>query len=205
MLIACGACAAGGLLFFSALNGDVKVIELEDPPVITSATYQHTLYNGRSQPIEATAAKDDTPPFVITYFSSEENLEQDFEGKASPPSEVGNYYARIARPAGNGYRQGRDVKVEYHIQKAMVDIKADAKQRFSYAGHPKAASASTEIISLDGGRPEALELRYTYFAEAGENPLPGPPSQKGVYRVLISYAGSAYYMGASKEIFLIIE
>ena len=124
-LIACGVCAAGVLSFLLALNGDVRDAELEDPPIITSATYQHTLYNGRNQPIEATSAKNDTPPFVITYFPSEENLEQNIRGTSEAPSEVGDYYARIARPAGNGYRQGRDVKVEYHIQKAMVYIKAD--------------------------------------------------------------------------------
>ena len=112
---------------------------------------------------------------------------------------------RIARPAGNGYRRGRDVKVEYRIQKAIVDIKADAKQHFVYDGSPKAAGASAEIVSLDGAQPEALELTYAYFADPGENPLPGPPSRRGVYRVRISYPGSAHHMGASKEISLIIE
>jgi hypothetical protein len=44
--------------------------ELADPPIITSASYQHTLYNGRPQPIDAQAAKDDAPPCIITYFPS---------------------------------------------------------------------------------------------------------------------------------------
>jgi hypothetical protein len=32
---------------------------------------------------------------------------------------VGKYYVRIERPAGNGYRAGPDVKVEYFIQKPL--------------------------------------------------------------------------------------
>jgi hypothetical protein len=186
-----------------SLNVCAEKTRLEDPPIITSATYQHTLYNGRNQPIEATAAKNDTPPFFITYFSSEENLEQDIGGKAEPPSEVGDYYARIGRPAGNGYKRGKDIKVEYHIQKALVDIKAEAEQRFSYDGYPKTASAFTEIVTLDGGQPASLDLSYTYFS--GENPLPGPPAQKGVYQVHVYFSGNAHHMGASKEIRLVIE
>jgi hypothetical protein len=94
--------------------------ELEDPPIITSASYQHTLYNGRPQPIDAQAAKDDVPPFIITYFPSEEALLKNEGGSFEVPSEVGDYYVRIERPAGNGYRQGPDIKVEYHIQKALI-------------------------------------------------------------------------------------
>jgi hypothetical protein len=196
-------CAVSGLLFLLILNGRAGKTELEDPPIITSATYQHTLYNGRNQPIEAAAAKNDTPPFVVTYFPSEGNLEQNVGGRAEPPSEVGDYYARISRPAGNGYRQGKDIKVEYHIQKAIVDIKTEAEQRFRYDGYPKAVNISTEIVTLDGGEPASLDLSCAYFA--GENLLPGPPSERGVYQVHVSYSGSAYHMGASKEISLIIE
>jgi hypothetical protein len=201
--IARGACAVSILLFLLVLNSRLLKTDLEDPPIISSATYQHTLYNGRGQPIEAIAVKDDTPPFVVTYFPSEENLEQNIGGKAEPPSEVGDYYVRIARPAGNGYRQGKDVKVEYHVQKAMVDIKTEAEQRFIFDGSPKTVRAYTEIVTLDGAQPASLELSYSYFS--GENPLPGPPVQKGVYRVHISCASGSYHMGASKEISLIIE
>jgi hypothetical protein len=90
-----------------------------DPPIITSASHQHTLYNGRPQPIEATAAKDDVPTFIITYFLSEEARLSNEGGFSEPPSDVGDYFVRIERPAGNGYRQGPPIKVEYHIQKAL--------------------------------------------------------------------------------------
>jgi hypothetical protein len=97
----------------------------EEAPIITSATYQHTQYNDRGQAVEVQAARDNAPPFVITYFASEEDLEQNRNGSVEPPVEVGDYYARIERPAGNGYRQGKSIKIEYHIQKAFVSIIAD--------------------------------------------------------------------------------
>ncbi|MDR3301535.1 MAG: hypothetical protein LBT01_03280 [Spirochaetaceae bacterium] len=93
--------------------------ELDDPPIITSASYQHTLYNGGRQPIDARAAKDDTPEFIVTYFLSEEAMLRNEGGFSEAPSEVGKYYVRIERPAGNGYRAGPDVKVEYFIQKPL--------------------------------------------------------------------------------------
>jgi hypothetical protein len=92
--------------------------ELADPPIITSASHQHTLYNGGMQAIEAKAAKEDAPVAVI-YYATEADYEADRNGTAEPPTEVGVYYARIRRPAGNGYKQGQDVKVEYHIQKPL--------------------------------------------------------------------------------------
>jgi hypothetical protein len=88
-------------------------------PIITSASMQHTLYNGKEQPIEAKAAKDDIRPLEVTYFMSEEDLLADRNGTTQAPSEVGYYYVRIRRPAGNGYMAGRDITVEYHIQKAL--------------------------------------------------------------------------------------
>jgi len=62
------------------------------------------------------------PPPVITYFRSEEDLHADRNGSSEPPVEVGDYYVRIRRPAGNGYKAGNDITVEYHIQKALVTI-----------------------------------------------------------------------------------
>jgi hypothetical protein len=91
---------------------------LENAPIITSASRQHTLYNGKEQPIEAKAAKENAP-VEVTYFLSEEDLIADRNGTTQAPTEVGYYYARIRRPAGNGYRAGRDITVEYHIQKAL--------------------------------------------------------------------------------------
>jgi hypothetical protein len=91
---------------------------LLDPPIITSATYQHTLYNGRGQSIDARAAKENAP-LTVTYYSSAADYDADKNGFAEAPGEVGRYYARIRRPEGNGYKQGRDIKVEYHIQKPL--------------------------------------------------------------------------------------
>jgi hypothetical protein len=180
---------------------------LEDPPIITSATHQHTLYNGRPQPIEAQATKDDVPPFIITYFRSEETLLENEGGSTVVPSEVGDYFVRIERPGGNGYRQGQNIKVEYHIQKALVIINGEYRQEFVYDGKPKAA-----IFSVDA--PVELTVVY-YAAESGSNavglgsnaatPLGGPPVDRGQYRALVSCAGNERYMGASREIELIIR
>jgi hypothetical protein len=100
-----------------------KKPELLDPPLITSATYQHTLYNGSSQSIDARAAKEDAP-IALTYYTSEADYDADRNGFAEAPGEVGRYYARIRRPEGNGYKQGRDVKVEYYIQKPLPPLEA---------------------------------------------------------------------------------
>jgi hypothetical protein len=172
---------------------------LEDPPVITSATYQHTQYNGRAQPIEAMAAKADVPAFIITYFRSLEDLEQDEGGSAEPPGEVGDYYVRIERPGGNGYRQGGNITIEYHIQKAFISIAADPVQRFAYDGGPKEIAARLEP-------PAEPPLVISYFT-AGNSAaaLASPPAERGRYRVTAVFPGNERYMGASKEIELLIE
>jgi hypothetical protein len=102
-------------LIFAACSSREKLI---DPPIITSASYQHTLYNGGSQAIEAKAAQADAP-LAVVYYATEADYDADRNGSEEPPAEVGVYYARIRRPAGNGYKQGKDVKVEYHIQKPL--------------------------------------------------------------------------------------
>jgi hypothetical protein len=51
------------------------------------------------------AAKDEVPPLAAAYFRSEEDLEQGRNGVVEPPADVGDYYARIERPGGNGYRR----------------------------------------------------------------------------------------------------
>ena len=169
---------------------------LEDPPIITSATYQHTLYNGWRQSIEAVAAKEGAPPPVITYFRSEKDLHADRDGSSEPPAEVGNYYVRIRRPAGNGYRAGNDITVEYHIQKALITINAEARQEFVYDGSPKAV-----VFSVD----QNVEPGVTYYRSVRAEPLNGVPAEHGVYRAVISYSGDAHYMGASKEVELVIR
>jgi hypothetical protein len=182
------------ILFFSCAS---KEGPLEDAPIITSATYQHTQYNGRAQAVEVTAAKDDAPPFIITYFTSEEDLERDRNGSVKPPAEVGDYYARIERPAGNGYRQGRNIKVEYHIQKAFASIIADPVQCFRYDGGPKEIAARTEP-------PQEPPLHVSY-ADAAGTPLAAPPVEGGRYSATVIFSGNGRYMGASKEVELRIE
>jgi hypothetical protein len=184
-------------LFFSCAP---KESALEEAPLITSATYQHTQYNGRGQAVEVTAAKDDVPPFVITYFTSEEDLERDRNGSAEPPGEVGDYYARIERPAGNGYRQGNSIKIEYHIQKAFVSIIADPVQRFRHDGTPKEFIARTEPPVEP-----PLIISYVPVPDAAGEPLPSPPGEPGRYRAAVVFPGNDRYMGASREIELLIE
>jgi hypothetical protein len=178
---------------------------VEDPPIITSATYQHTQYNGRNQPVEVRAAKDDVPPFIVTYFTSEENLEKGEGGFSEAPAETGDYYVRVERPAGNGYKAGRNIKIEYHIQKAFISVSADPVQRFAWDGAPK-----TIAVAAD----PPVDLTVTYFpAENSQAPatpaapaaLAAPPSAKGRYRAVIFFPGNDRYMGASQEIELIIE
>jgi hypothetical protein len=184
------------VLFSCASKEDVP----EDAPIITSATYQHTQYNGRSQAVEVFAAKDNTPPFGITYFKSEEDLEQDRNGSVEPPVEVGDYYVRIERPAGNGYRQGNNIKIEYHIQKAFLAIIADPVQRFSYDGSPKEIAARTEP-----SQEPPLLVSYAAAGDFTETPLTSPPIERGRYRATVVFPGNSRYMGASREITLWIE
>jgi len=172
---------------------------LEDAPIITSATHQHTLYNGRGQSIEAKAAKEGAPPPVITYFRSEEDLHADRNGSSEAPAEVGNYFVRIRRPAGKGYREGKDITIEFHIQKALVTINAEARQEFVYDGRPKAV-----VFSIDNN----VEPSVAYYHVAStvrDLPLNGPPTERGVYLAIISYSGDAHYMGASKEVEMVIR
>jgi hypothetical protein len=198
-----------------AAAGCLSRKEPEEPPIITSATYQHTLYNGRPQPIEAQAAKGDAPPFIITYFASEESLLKNEGGSAEAPGEVGDYFVRIERPGGNGYKQGPSIKVEYHIQKALVIINAEERQEFVYDGKPKIAAASADA-------PVKLDITY-YVVYKNSNTIidnsntvglnsntalmsiGGPPVERGQYRALVSFAGNERYMGASKEIELVIR
>jgi len=168
---------------------------LEEPPIITSATQQHTQYNGRGQPVEVIAARDNVPPFIITYFKSEEDLDNNTNGTPEAPAEVGDYYARVERPAGNGYRQGKNIKIEYHLQKAFIAIIAEPVQRFSYDGNPKEALVQTEPPS---------DLVLTYFTADGSGiALPSPPSESYLARIV--FPGNERYMGASKEVELLIE
>jgi len=194
-------CAAtmAALAFAATLAACTSKQVLEEPPIITSATQQHTLYNGRRQPIEAVAAKEGAPTPLITYFLSEEDLHADRNGSSEAPAEVGSYYVRVRRPAGKGYKAGKDITVEYRIQKALVTISAEARQEVAYNGSPQSI-----VFSVD----QNVEPSVAYYHAASTMrgfPLGGPPTERGVYRVLISFAGDAHYMGASKEVELLIK
>ncbi|MDR0639542.1 MAG: hypothetical protein LBG27_11705 [Spirochaetaceae bacterium] len=171
---------------------------LEDAPIITSATYQHTQYNGRNQPVEVKAAKEDAAPFVVTYFRSEEDLERGLNGGPEPPAEVGDYYVRVERPEGNGYRQGNPIKIEYHIQKAFITIAAEPVQRFPCDGKIKEIKAAAEP-------PVDPPLVFSYFAQGDTAALSSSPAKKGIYRVTVAFPGNERYMGASRDIELWIE
>jgi hypothetical protein len=176
---------------------------LEDPPIITSATHQHTLYNGKAQSIEAAAAKEGAPSPVITYFRSEEDLHAGRNGSSEPPAEVGNYYVRIRRPAGNGYRAGKDITVEFHIQKALVIITAEERQELVYDGKPKAI-----VFSIDHDVEPVVEYYHAPSHDRPKTygfPLGEPPTERGVYKADIFWGGDAHFMGASKEVYLVIR
>jgi hypothetical protein len=113
---------------------------------------------------------------------------------------VGDYYVRVERPAGKGYRRGGNLKIEYHIQKAFVSLVALPVQRFDYDGGPKEVAARTEP-------PQEPPLIISYFAASGAagTPLAAPPSARGSYRVTVVFPGNERYMGASEEIELRIE
>jgi hypothetical protein len=172
----------------------------EEAPIITSATYQYTQYNGRNQAVEVVAAKGNVSPFIITYFTSEADLEQDRNSSSEAPAEVGDYFARIERPEGNGYRRGNPITIEYHIQKAFISIVAEPFQRFAYDGEPKEVTAHTEP-------PVEPPLSFSYAAagDPAAHARTDPPSGRGHYLVTVVFPGNDRYMGASREIVLQIE
>jgi hypothetical protein len=186
------------IIFFIAVPLVFSCQREKEAPIITSATYQHSQYNGQAQPVEVTTAAEDAPRPVITYFVSEADFERGVNGDSAAPESIGTYYVRIERPAGNGYKQGKPVKIEYNIQKAFISIVADPVQRSSYDGSPKAAVAVTEPA-------EGPPLEFYYFDRDSGVPLAAPPAAKGSYLVNIVFPGSDRYMGASKEIELLIE
>jgi hypothetical protein len=181
---------------------------LEEPPIITSATHQHTLYTGKPQGIEAKAIREGAAPFVITYYPSLAALEKDEGGTTQAPSAVGDYFVRIERPAGNGYARGRDIPVEFHLQKAFVTITAEEKQQAVYDGQPKAVQARADA---------PVDLVFTYFPSAAARqqgvagngqPVSGgssqAPAEAGVYYVVVSFPGDGNYRDAAKDVELAI-
>jgi hypothetical protein len=181
------------VLSVALISCQTKNDDFAEAPIITSATYQHTLYNGKPQPIDVQAAKPGAL-FSVTYFSSKDALEQNEGGVSEVPSGVGAYYARIERPAGNGYAVGRPIPVEYYIQKAFVTIQAEEKQEALYDGQPKRVSASAE---------PPVPLVITYYPVSMQNlnaTSAEAPTGPGIYRVIISFVGDENYRPASKDV-----
>lgn len=84
------------------------------------------------------------------YFDSLDEPEKNKAGALAAQSEVGDYFARVSRPVGKGYAEGPPVTVEWHIQKAFIEIRADAKQTAIFDGTYKSIEASAEPpIPLD--------------------------------------------------------
>jgi hypothetical protein len=164
-------------------------------PIITSATYQHTQYNGKPQPVETRTARGDIP-VVVTYFPSLDALERNEGGTTQTPSEVGAYYARVERLASKDYRAGRDVTIEYYIQKALVLITAQEKHTARYDGSPKRVNVTSE---------PPVELSVVYYKSAVDSIAAKggtlqPPAAVGVYYVTASFAGDEHYRPASKDV-----
>ncbi|MDR3161571.1 MAG: hypothetical protein LBU28_08165 [Spirochaetaceae bacterium] len=181
---------------FLCLSCASKEAAPEEAPLITSATYQHTQYNGRPQAVEVKAAKDDAP-LVVTYFRSQGELEEDRNGFSEAPAEVGDYYVRLDRPEGKGYREGSRITIEYHLQKAFISITADPVQRAAWDGRPKTVTAAAE---------PPVELLFFYYDDADPAaPLPAAPRDRGRYRVTVIFPGNERYMGASREVAFLIE
>jgi hypothetical protein len=138
-------------------------------------------------------------PYTTLFRSrSETDFEQGLNGESAAPDGVGDYYVRLERPAGNGYKQGKPVKIEYHIQKAFISIIAEPVQRAVYDGSAKEAAARTQP-------PEEPPLLFLYFEAESGAPLPYPPAARGRYRVKAAFPGNDRYMGASCEMELRIE
>jgi hypothetical protein len=92
--------------------------------------------------------------------------------------------------------------LELPIQKVAVIITAEEKQEFTYDGSPKAV-----VFSVD----QNVEPGVTYYHVASVTPtmrgfpLTEPPTERGVYKADIVWAEDAYYLGASKEVYLVIR
>jgi hypothetical protein len=71
-------------------------------------------------------------------------------------------------------------------------------QRAVYDGKPKEAVARAHP-------PEEPPLSFSYFDVASGAPLLSPPSARGRYRVKAAFPGNDRYMGASRELELLLE
>jgi hypothetical protein len=212
----------GGFLFMSlaackTLDGDDEVVgePLKPPPEIVSPLYQEAVYNGRPQPIEARADID--VPLEVIYYPSPTARYFDEEGYDDAPVNAGVYYAKIRWPSRNGYAQGEDVDVEYHIKKATVEIIAEESQSAVYNGDPKRVTASAE---------PAVSLSFSYYpnadvagaairalAQPGTDTQSGvsvalrglkrverSPIEQGIYYVVVYFSGDNNYYLAYRQI-----
>jgi hypothetical protein len=212
--------AVAALLSFGACNSLPETEPPEEPdaaspPEIISPLEQSVVYNGRPQPVDARAAGDIL--LIVTYYPSKGAWWFDEDGTREAPVNAGTYYVKISRPAGNGYAQGEDVMVEYHIKKAAVNIIAEKIQGASYNGDPKRVQARSE---------PGLPLSYSYYPSAGVRAAAAQafsrpdestrstasaalrglkrveraPIEQGAYYVIVYYPGDDNYLPAYTEV-----
>jgi hypothetical protein len=188
----------------------VPVIPPEAPgeaPPVTVPAYQEVFYNGEAQPIDTAGAGEAS--LRLTYFPSEESLLGGEGGSAEAPSEVGRYFVKVQQP-GEGFQEGRELVVEYRIQKAPVNIIARAVQEFRRDGREKPVAARADapvpltILYYDADR-RGTQAQTRGPGAAFSLALPGPPSAPGHYLVRISFPGDSHYLAALKDVQLIIR
>jgi hypothetical protein len=193
------------------------VNSLQAPPPFVSPLYQEAVYNGKPQPVEARAAADDIPAFIIVYYAAENARYFGEGGTFEAPVNAGVYYVMITRPSGNGYAKGKDVMVEYHIKKADVQIVADTVQNAAYNGDPKRVIASAEpAVPLSFSYYPTVAVRYAAvraLSEPSEDTQSGAsaalrglrrveraPIEQGTYYAVVYFPGDDNYQLAYKEV-----
>jgi hypothetical protein len=176
---------------------------------------QERVYNGEPQPIEAQSSTATAPPFVVTYYTSEEACAAREGGKSKAPAGAGLYYVRVEQ--GGGLDPELSVIVEYLIEKAQVTILADEKQSAYYNGDPKRVMAVSEPpLTLSFSyypNAEAREAAARAFSQPGgdtevsaSSALKGftrvgrAPIEQGVYYVLVFFPGDENCHAAYKEV-----
>ncbi|MDR1565761.1 MAG: hypothetical protein LBS48_00570 [Treponema sp.] len=212
----CGvSCQTAGAARVNAPEDPGAAPELLPPAEIVSPLKQSVVYNGRPQPVDARAGQD--VPLVVTYYPSQGAWWFDEDGTREAPVNVGLYYVKISRPAGNGYAKGKDLMVEYHITKAAITINTEKVQTASYNGDPKRVQASAEPqVPLSFSYYPAPEVRAAAvqaLSQPDESALSGisvalrglkrverAPIEQGVYYVLVYYPGDENHFLAYTEV-----
>jgi hypothetical protein len=183
---------------------------LRRAPDVAADLFQSTVYNGEPQGVEL-RVRDDAP-LVVTYFDSQEALEQGAGGTVETPVDAGLYFVRVERPEGGGYAEGQDIVIEFRIERKALRITAENKQEALYDGSAKRVKAEADA-------PVLLSASYFPTAEArqaatrvdvqpeqrsaalrGFTRVEHAPKEPGTYYVTVYYPGDNNYLPASKEI-----